>query len=117
MPAHDETLKLMEILLTAELFNTHHNLDVNDLTPECRSLFTVNGAPDVKRPLHVSEGMVRRSLGIEDACKKLAETPVVTCEEFGQRIKLTTLEPAARWFLKKGGIDYISRNPTLAYFF
>lgn len=117
MPADDETLKLMEILLTAELFNTHHNLDANDLTPECRSLFTVNGAPDVKRPLHVSEGMVRRSLGIEDACKKLAETPVVTCEEFGQRIKLTTLEPAARWFLKKGGIDYVSRNPTLAFFF
>ncbi|OPY41341.1 MAG: VCP-like ATPase [Methanoregulaceae archaeon PtaU1.Bin222] len=117
MAADDETLKLMEILLTAELFNTHHNLDVNDLTPECRSLFTVNGAAEIKRPLHVSEGMIRRTLGIEDACKKLTETPVVTCEEFGQRIKLTTLEPAARWFLKRGGIAFISKNPTLAFFF
>jgi len=117
MAADDETLELMEILLTAELFNTHHNLDVNDLTPECRSLFTVNGAAEIKRPLHVSEGMIRRTLGIEDACKKLTETPVVTCEEFGQRIKLTTLEPAARWFLKRGGIAFISKNPTLAFFF
>jgi len=117
MPADDETLKLMEILLTAELFNTHHNLDANDLTPECRTLFTVNGATEVKRPLYVSEGMVRRSLGIEDACRKLAETPVVTCEEFGQRIRLTTLEPAARWFLKRGGLGFIEKNPALAYFF
>lgn len=117
MPADDETLKLIEILLTAEVFNLHHNLDANDLTPECRNLFTVNGTAEVKRPLHVSEGMVRRSLGIEDACRKLEGTPVVTCEEFGQRMRLTTLEPAARWFLKKGGMEYIRKNPALAYYF
>ncbi|MCU0632381.1 MAG: ATP-binding protein [Methanolinea sp.] len=117
MPADDETLKLMEILLTAELFNTHHNLDANDLTPECRNLFAVNGTTEVKRPLHVSEGMIRRSLGIDDACRKMEQTPVVTCEEFGQRIRLTTLEPAARWFLKRGGLHYIEKNPALAYFF
>ncbi|HII76298.1 MAG TPA: ATP-binding protein [Methanolinea sp.] len=117
MAADDETLKLIEILLTAELFNSHQNLDANDLTPECRNLFTVNGTAEVKRPLHVSEGMVRRSLGIENACRKLEQAPVVTCEEFGQRIKLTALEPAARWFLKIGGMPQIEKNPTLAFFF
>jgi len=117
MAADDETLKLMEILLTAELFNIHQDLDANDLTPECRGIFTVNGAAEVKRPLHVSEGMVRRSLGIDDACRKLAGTPVVTCEEFGQRIRLTTLEPAARWFLKRGGLEAVKKNPALAFFF
>jgi len=117
MAADDETLKLMEILLTAELFNTHQDLDANDLTPECRNLFAINGTGEVKRPLHVSEGMVRRSLGIDDACRKMEQTPVVTCEEFGQRIRLTALEPAARWFLKKGGLRYIEKNPALAYFF
>jgi len=117
MSADAETLKLVEIVLTAEIFNTRPALDANDLTPECRLLFGVDGAADVKRPVHVSEGMIRRGLGIADACRKLQETPVVTCEDFGQRIRVTTLEPAARWFLKNGGLPLVEKNPTLAYFF
>lgn len=117
MPADDEILKLMEIVLTAEIFNTRPALDANDLTPECRVIFGVDGGVDVKRPVHVSEGMIRKELGITDACRKLQETPVVTCEEFGQRIRVTTLEPAARWFLRNGGLPIIEKNPALAYFF
>ncbi|HOS81268.1 MAG TPA: ATP-binding protein [Methanolinea sp.] len=117
MPVDDEILKLMEIVLTAEIFNTRPDLDANDLTPECRIIFGINGSVDVRRPVHVSEGMIRRGLGITDACRKLQETPVITCEEFGQRIRVTTLEPAARWFLKKGGLPIIQKNPALAYFF
>jgi SpoVK/Ycf46/Vps4 family AAA+-type ATPase len=117
MPVDDEILKLMEIVLTAEIFNTRPDLDANDLTPECRIVFGMNGGVEVRRPVHVSEGMIRRTLGIADACRKLQETPVITCEEFGQRIRVTTLEPAARWFLKKGGLPIIRKNPTLAYFF
>lgn len=117
MPADDEILKLMEVVLTAEIFNSRPALDANDLTPECRLLFGIDGGVEVKRPVHVSEGMIRRGLGIADACRKLQETPAVTCEEFGQRIRVTALEPAARWFLKKGGLPLIGKNPALAYFF
>lgn len=117
MPGDDETIKLMEILLTAEIFNTYQNLDENDLTPECREIFGQNGGLEIKRPLYVSEGMLRKTLGIADACRKLEQTPVVTCEEFGQRIHVTTLEPAARWFVKKGGRSFIEKNPALAYYF
>ena len=117
MSGEDETLKLLEVILTAEIFNRHQNLEINDLTPECRELFGVNGTGDFKRPLYVSEGMVRKTIGIVDACRKLESNPVVACEEFGQRIRVTTLEPAARWFLKKGGKTLIERNPTLAFFF
>ncbi|MCQ8893387.1 MAG: ATP-binding protein [Methanolinea sp.] len=117
MPVDAEILKLMEVVLTAEIFNTRPSLDANDLTPECRTLFGTDGSVEVKRPVSVSEGMIRRGLGITDACRKLQETPVVTCEDFGQRIRVTTLEPAARWFLKSGGLPFIERNPALAYFF
>ncbi|HUU76273.1 MAG TPA: ATP-binding protein [Methanoregulaceae archaeon] len=113
----NDTLKLLEVILTAEIFNRHQNLEINDLTPECRELFSGNGAGEVKRPLYVSEGMVRKTLGITDACRKLESNPVVACEEFGQRIYVTTLEPAAKWFLKKGGKNYIETNPALAFFF
>jgi AAA+ superfamily predicted ATPase len=117
MSGEDETLKLLEVILTAEIFNRHQNLEINDLTPECRELFGVNGTGDFKRPLYVSEGMIRKTIGIADACRKLESNPVVACEEFGQRIHVTTLEPAARWFLKKGGKTLIEKNPTLAFFF
>ena len=36
MSGEDESLKILEVLLTAEIFNQYTNLDVNDLTPELR---------------------------------------------------------------------------------
>lgn len=110
MSGEDDILKLLEMLLTAEIFNQNQNLDANDLTPECRELFGVNGTSEVRRPLYVSEGMVRKSLGIGDACQKLQSNPVVSCEEFGQRIHITALEPAARWFIKKGGEGLVEKT-------
>lgn len=117
MSGEDENLKLLEVILTAEIYNRYQDLEINDLTPECRDLFDVNGTAEFKRPLYVSEGMIRKTIGIKDACRKLESNPVVACEEFGQRIHVTTLEPAARWFLKKGGKDLIEKNPTLAFFY
>jgi AAA+ superfamily predicted ATPase len=116
MSPEDETLKLLEVALTAEIFNQHQNLDINDLTPECRVLFGIDGDGEVKRPLSVSEGMIKRSIGIPDACSKLSKTPVITCDDFGQRIHVTSLEAAARWFVRKGGIDLAARNPALAFY-
>jgi len=43
--------------------------------------------------------------------------PVVAYEEFGQRIRITALEPAAQWFLKQGAKPIIEKNPVLAFFF
>jgi AAA+ superfamily predicted ATPase len=117
MSGEDETKKLLELALTAEIFNRHPNLDINDLTPECRELFGVNGGSEVKRPLFLSEGMIRRSTGITDACAKLGKTPVAICEEFGQRIQITSLEAAAGWFVKQYGTSLIKKNPTLAFYF
>jgi hypothetical protein len=31
-----ESLRIMEVLLTAEIFNQNPTLDLNDLTPACR---------------------------------------------------------------------------------
>lgn len=117
MSAEDETLKLLELALTAEIFNRYSDLDINDLTPECRELFGVNGGQEFKRPLLLSEGVLKRNLGIADACAKLSSVPVIACEEFGQRIRVPSLEAAAGWFVRKGGIPLIRNNPTLAFYF
>ena len=117
MSGDADTLHVMEIVLTADIFNRHPELDINDLTPLCREIFTSVSAPGIKRPVSVSEGMLKRSLGITDAHEKLGQNPFVSFEEFGQRLKLTALEPGALWFLKQGGRPLIGKNPALAFYF
>jgi len=117
MPGDVDTLKLMEVILTAEIFNRHPELEINDLTPACREMFASGTTPAIKRPVSVSDGVIKRSLGIPDAHIKLGDNPFVSFEEFGQRLRLTTLEPAAQWFMKQGGKNLIEKNPALAFYF
>jgi len=117
MPGDVDTLKLMEVILTAEIFNRHPELEINDLTPACREMFASGSTPVIKRPVSVSDGVIKRSLGIPDAHIKLGDNPFVSFEEFGQRLRLTTLEPAAQWFMNQGGKNLIVKNPALAFYF
>ena len=117
MSGDSEILRIMEVVLTAEIFNQNHQLDNNDLTPICREIFSTSSSSDIKRPVYVSDGLIKRSLAIADAHLKLASNPFVAYEEFGQRLRITALEPAALWFLKQGGKSIIEKNPALAFYF
>jgi len=112
-----ESLRIMEILLTAEIFNQNTSLDLNDLPPVCREIFFSGDTKCIKRPVFVSDGLIKRALNIADAHEKIVKNPFVSYEEFGQRLKITTLQPAAEWFLSQGGKDFIRHNPTLAFYF
>ncbi len=117
MSGDSEILRIMEVVLTAEIFNQNPQLDINDLTPACREIFSITASTDIKRPVYVSDGLIKRSLAIADAHQKLSANPFVAYEEFGQRLRITALEPAALWFLKQGGKPIIDKNPALAFFF
>ncbi len=117
MSGDSEILRIMEVVLTAEIFNQNPQLDINDLTPTCREIFSITTSSDIKRPVYVSDGLIKRSLAIADAHQKLSANPFVAFEEFGQRLRITALEPAALWFLKQGGKSLIEKNPALAFFF
>lgn len=117
MSGDSEILRIMEIVLTAEIFNQNPQLDINDLTPICREIFSITTSTDIRRPVFVSDGLIKRSLAIADAHQILAANPFITYEEFGQRIRVNALEPAAQWFLRQGGISLIEKNPSLAFFF
>ncbi len=113
----DIALQLFEALLTAEVFNLCERLDANDLHPRMRSLFGVDGGVEqVRRPVHVSEGQLNRAMGLTGARKLLEKNPFVSYEEFGQRFRISAIEPAARWFLSHGGEALARRNPVLAYY-
>jgi DNA replication protein DnaC len=117
MSGDSEALRIMDVVLTAEIFNQNPQLDINDLTPTCRDIFSITSASDVKRPVYVSDGVIKRTLSIADAHLKMSANPFVAYEDFGQRLRITALESAAQWFLKQGGMPLIEKNPTLAYYF
>ena len=62
-----ESLRIMEVLLTAEVFNQNPTLDLNDLTPVCREMFCSGDTKIIKRPIYVSDGLIKRTLDIADA--------------------------------------------------
>ncbi len=115
--AEEVRLRLVEVLLTAEVYNRNPDLDLNDLPPHAREVFGVQGASGAKRPVGVSEAMIRKALGISDAARLLEKSPFVGYEEFGQRLRITALPEAARWFARKGGAALAASNPALARHF
>jgi AAA+ superfamily predicted ATPase len=116
--SHHDTLDLIEFLLTAEVVNQHEGLDRDDLPPKFRRGFGVKGThEEIRRPVVVSEGLLKQVFGIEGAYGELRSNPFVGFEEFGQRLQITALEPAAKWFMKKGGESRVRTNPALAYYF
>jgi SpoVK/Ycf46/Vps4 family AAA+-type ATPase len=123
MTGDSDALHIMEVVLTAEIFNQNPNLDINDLTPACREIFSTidknnkNNHGEIKRPVSVSEGKIKRTLSITDAFKKVSTNPFVASEDFGQRLKITALDPAGDWFLKQGGKSFVEKNPVLAFYF
>jgi adenylate kinase family enzyme len=117
MSGDSEALRIMDVVLTAEIFNQNPQLDINDLTPACRDIFSITSAADVKRPVYVSDGVIKRTLSIADAHVKMSANPFVAYEDFGQRLRITALESAAQWFLKQGGKSFVEKNPTLAFYF
>ncbi|HOV68045.1 MAG TPA: ATP-binding protein, partial [Methanoregulaceae archaeon] len=82
-------LRLVEVVLTAEVYNQHPNLDMNDLPPTSREVFGVGGLSEAKRPVAVSEAMLRKVCGNPDAIERLKKNPFVSYEEFGQRLRVT----------------------------
>lgn len=115
-----DVLVVMELLLTAEIFNRNEALDINDLHPRYREFFGAGsgGSTEVKRPLVVSEGAIKKTLGIPDAvCQAVRANPFVGYDEFGQRLSLPSLDAAAGWFLKKSEVSRVGENPALACYF
>ncbi|MCQ1538340.1 ATP-binding protein [Methanocalculus taiwanensis] len=116
--ADHTTLRLMELLLTAEIVNREETLGIADLTPACRKAFSIGkNGPDLKRPFIVSNSVAKRALGIDEAHNLVKSNPFIGFDDFGQRLSITALDPAARWFLERGGRVQASANPVLAFYY
>lgn len=104
-----ENTKLVELLLTAEVFNRYEALSESDIPREIRKALYTKGA--LKRPIVVKEEHVARYAG-----KSSNDLPFVDFNPMTKQYKLTSFELAVKWLASKG-LDLIKRNPALAYYY
>jgi AAA+ superfamily predicted ATPase len=116
MAREEEILDLIELLLTADIFNQNQNLDINDLTPIAREIFGVQSMDGERGPVVVTESALLRVLGIPDAHLRLEKHPLTMYEEFGHRLRITSLTAGFTWFVKHGGEERAKKNPVLAWY-
>ena len=116
MARDEEILDLVELLLAADIFNQNQNLDINDLTPTAREVFGVQSMEGERGPVVVSESALSRVLGIPDAHLRLEKHPLTVYEEFGHRLRITTVPAGFTWFVKHGGEERARKNPVLSWY-
>ncbi|MET1123961.1 MAG: ATP-binding protein [Archaeoglobaceae archaeon] len=103
------SVELVELLLTAELFNRLEELTEDDIPKEIRKLFYARGG--IRRPLVVREDMAKAYAGSVDT-----KLPFVDYNPLTKQLKITSLELATKWFASKG-FERIKRNPVLAFYY
>ncbi len=108
-----EELKLVELLLTAEIYNRHEELTEDDIPKEIRKLLYSRGG--IGRPVVVKYDTAVKYVGkrIENVMKTI---PFVDFNTFTKQIKLTSFDIAVKWFAQRG-LEIIRRNPVLAYYY
>lgn len=105
-------LKLVELLLTAEIYNKFNELNEDDIPKNIRKLFY--GKSGISRPLAVKQDIALRYVGnFDNLIKKL---PFIDFNTFTKQLKLTSLEIATKWFAQRG-VEIIRNNPVLAYYY
>ena len=107
-----ESVKLVELLLTAEIYNRFEELTEDDIPKELRkALYGKNG---IRRPLVVKLETAKKVVkNVESALKNL---PFVDYNAITKQLKLTSFDLAIKWFAQRA-LDRIERNPILAYYY
>ncbi|WP_174591690.1 ATP-binding protein [Methanocella conradii] len=110
-------LDVLELLLTAEIYNNSNNLDEDDLPPKIRKHYWDAKQKKVNRPIKVVESDIKAIYGLDNAKDIMSSLPFVNFDEFGSIYTLTVLDLGTKWFAKKDVIDRINNNPVLAYYY
>ncbi|MFN3384227.1 MAG: ATP-binding protein [Archaeoglobaceae archaeon] len=102
-----EDVKLVELLLTAEIFNRFENLSESDIPRDIRK--TLYSKSNLKRPIVIKEDVATRYAGKVDL-------PFIDFNPLTKQLKITAFELAVKW-LSSRAIEVIKRNPVLAFYY
>jgi SpoVK/Ycf46/Vps4 family AAA+-type ATPase len=115
--SESQVLNIVELLLTAHIYNGNNQLDENDLPPPIRKNYWNSKERKVERPITVSEKSVEGLFEIPHGWSLIKTLPFVSFDEFGARISLTVFDLGAKWFANQDTLSRIKRNPTLAFYY
>ncbi|MHC1756725.1 MAG: ATP-binding protein [Methanosarcina sp.] len=111
-------LDIVELLLTAEIYNRYPELDVNDLPKNIRKSYWSSAEKTVPKPIIASFVRIEKLYGIKDIEKSVRNVPFITIDRSHFELRLSAFELAAEWLEKQeGSQERIENNPVLAYYF
>ncbi len=116
-PNDKALLDVLELLLTAEIYNNSSTLTEDDLPPNIRKHYWDSGEKKVHRPIKVVDSDIKAIYNLDDAHSIMSSLPFVNFDEFGSIFTLTVLDLGTRWFAKKDVKERINTNPVLAYYY
>ncbi|MCQ1534287.1 ATP-binding protein [Methanosarcina sp. KYL-1] len=111
-------IEIVELLLTAEIYNRYPELDVNDLPKNIRKNYWSSAERTVPKPIIVSFLRLEKLCGVEDVEKSVRNVPFIAVDRSHFEIRLSAFELAVEWFEKQEDArERIENNPVLAYYF
>lgn len=111
-------LDIVELLLSAEIYNRYSELDVNDLPKNIRKSYWSSVEKTVPKPIIASFVRIEKLYGVKDIEKTVRNVPFITIDRSHFELRLSAFELAAEWFEKQeGSQEKIENNPVLAYYF
>jgi SpoVK/Ycf46/Vps4 family AAA+-type ATPase len=111
-------LDIVELLLSAEIYNRYPELDVNDLPKNIRKSYWSSVEKTVPKPIIASFVRIEKLYGVKDIEKTVRNVPFITIDRSHFELRLSAFELAAEWFEKQeGSQEKIENNPVLAYYF
>lgn len=114
----DITLDIVELLLTAQIYNKYPEMDVSDLPKNIRKYYWSKDHKTVPKPIRVSVTDLEKIFDVDNINNRSVSVPFVKIDDMEFSVKITALEVGAEWFQKKDeNRERISQNPVLAFYY
>lgn len=112
-----DAVELVELLLTAAIYNRVLKLTEPDLPPDIRRHYAAPKTENVPRPIQVTKADVDKLCDHPDLELLLADLPFVEFDGLNRMVRLADFDAAASWFSSQDTSDAIRENPVLARYY
>ncbi len=110
-------VELVELLLTAEIYNRVYKLMEADLPPDIRRHYLDPHTETVRKPILVGRADAEKICGAGNVKGILADLPFVEINGDAGLIRLAGFDEAAAWFASQDASGAIGENPVLAHYY
>jgi SpoVK/Ycf46/Vps4 family AAA+-type ATPase len=111
-------LDIVELLLTADIYNRYSELNANDIPSNIRKNYWSIKEKTVPRPITASFVKIETLYSVKDVEKIVRNQPFIITDKSRFELRLSAFDLAVEWFEKQeGSQEKIEKNPVLAYYF